>query len=87
MPVVTFGDNGVPVYESFDWGYTLTNKQQRFCNLFLVNYTGDEFYYLFECHFCKETRRMHLPKFYHKHVNILKFQTLMTNTKINYNSN
>ena len=41
---------------------------------------GDEFHYLFECDFFKETtcRTIYLPKFYQRHVNILKFQKLMS---------
>ena len=39
---------------------------------------GDKFLYLFECDFFKEIRTLYLPKFYQRHVNILKFQKLMS---------
>ena len=39
---------------------------------------GDDFHYLFEYDFLKETRTIYLPKFYQQHVNILKFQKLMS---------
>ena len=39
---------------------------------------GDEFHYLFECDFFKETRTIYLPRFYQRHANILKFQKLMS---------
>ena len=39
---------------------------------------SDEFQYLFECDFFKETGTTYLPKFYQRHVNILKFQKLMS---------
>ena len=39
---------------------------------------GDEFHYLFECDFFEESRAIYLPKFYQRHVNIFKFQKLMS---------
>ena len=39
---------------------------------------GDEFHYLLECTYFTEERKKYLPKFYLRHVNILKFQKLMS---------
>ena len=39
---------------------------------------GDEFHYLLECTYFTEERKKYLPKFYLLHVNILKFQKLMS---------
>ena len=53
-------------------------RSQRICTLCNRNEMGDEFHYLFECDFFKETRTIYLPKFYQRHANILKFQKLMS---------
>ena len=53
-------------------------RSQRIGTLCNRNEMGDEFHYLFECDFFKETRTIYLPKFYQRHANILKFQKLMS---------
>ena len=53
-------------------------RSQRFCTLCNRNALGDEFHYLFECDFFKETRKTYLTRYYLRHANILKFQQLMS---------
>ena len=53
-------------------------RSQRICNLCTKTILGDEFHYLFECDFFNETRTIHLPKYYQRHANIIKFEKLMT---------
>ena len=54
------------------------DRLQRFCNLCTGNMLGDEFHYLLECTYFTEERKKYLPKFYLRHVNILKSQKLMS---------
>ena len=56
------------------------DRLQRFCNLCTGNMLGDEFHYLLECTYMyfTEERKKYLPKFYLRHVNISKFQKLMS---------
>ena len=81
IPIARYrtANNRLPI-EKGSWNDT--ERSQRVCTLCNRNELGDEFHYLFECEFFKETRRLYLPSFYRKHVNTLKFQTLMTSTKI-----
>ena len=81
IPIARYrtANNRLPI-ERGSWNDT--ERSQRVCTLCNRNELGDEFHYLFECEFFKETRRLYLPSFYRKHVNTLKFQTLMTSTRI-----
>ena len=59
------------------------DRLQRFCNLCTGNMLGDEFHYLLECTYFTEKRKKYLPKFYLRHVDILKFQKLMSTENLN----
>ena len=49
-------------------------------NFVFLNRFGDEFYYLFECSYFEDQRRMYLPRDLSRHPNTFSFKTLM-NTK------
>ena len=54
-----------------------------YCTLCNLNLLGDEYHYILECTYFTEKRKLYLPKYYLKHVNVFKFQKLMStkNTK------
>lgn len=58
-------------------------RSNRYCTLCNLNLLGDEYHYILECTYFTEKRKLYLPKYYLKHVNVFKFQKLMStkNTK------
>lgn len=57
-------------------------RNQRFCPLCNCNLIGDEFHYLFQCEFFKDSRQKLLPRYYVRNCNIYKFQKLMSTPKV-----
>lgn len=57
-------------------------RNQRFCNLCNRNALGDEYQYLLECDFFKTQRQMYIPKYYWKHCNTNKFNSLLSNNNV-----
>jgi hypothetical protein len=56
-------------------------RELRICNLYNTADLGDEFYYLLKCDYFNEKRKTYIDKKYFKNCNILKFGTLMNQTK------
>ena len=54
------------------------DRNDRICTLCNSVDIGDEFHYVLQCNFFENFRKLHISKFYIRHVNILKFRTLMT---------
>lgn len=72
-------NNRLPI-EKGRWEHI--ERSQRYCTLCNYNILGDEFHYLLECDYFKELRKNYIPRFYLRHVNILKFEKLMTTANI-----
>ena len=56
-------------------------RELRICNLCNRADLGDEFHYLLKCDYFSEKRKTYIDKKYLKNCNILKFGTLMNQTK------
>ncbi len=56
-------------------------RNERLCHLCETGNIGDEFHYLLECSFFRDTRKQFLDKYYCNHANIIKFSKLMNMKK------
>ncbi len=60
--------------------YNNVPRHHRFCKLCNINVVGDEYHLLLECPFLSETRKLYLPRYYIQHINMIKFNMIMTST-------
>lgn len=53
------------------------DRPLRLCNLCDKNELGDEYHYLFNCDFFKNTRKKYIDNYYCQHPNCFKYESLM----------
>ena len=58
--------------------YSNVPRHLRYCKLCNSNVIGDEFHLLLQCPATSYIRKMYLPKYYSKHINMVKFVHIMS---------
>ena len=60
--------------------YSSVPRGERICENCSLGQIGDEFHYLFQCPLFENSRKQALKKYFWKHPNVLKMESLFNNT-------